>query len=195
MKSYFLGHPIVLGCIGEYLKGSGAENVLIESSVFGPNVTDSVLSGKNYVRSLKGLQMLKEAFSRLQWAEFLARDDMCKYRRQLKIILELKDKVVHKSSTASVTLLKQFQDTGAKLIEAFDNFVQTNRRHSETFLYWDIFIHLMHNLENLIRSDREGNWQLQLQAIQDLLPIFAACDSTNYLLCCTLYLEDMEKIA
>ena len=51
---------VALACLGKYLKGSGAENNLIQSAVFGVNVTDSVLSGKNYVRSLKGLQLLKE---------------------------------------------------------------------------------------------------------------------------------------
>ena len=53
---------VALGCIGKYIKGSGAESILIESGVFGTNVVESVLSGTNYVRSLKGLQLLKEAF-------------------------------------------------------------------------------------------------------------------------------------
>ena len=118
---------------------------------------------KNYIRSLKGLQMLKEACSSLQWAEFLKQQDIKnKYRQELEIIMELKDNVAHKSSTASLTLVKQFQDTSAKLTKAFDEFAQTNRSCSETFLYWDTFIDLMRSLENLIRSDKEGNWELQL---------------------------------
>jgi len=56
---------VALGCIDKYIKDSGAENILIESHVFGVNVVHSVLSGKNYVRSLKGLQLLKEALARL----------------------------------------------------------------------------------------------------------------------------------
>jgi len=63
-----------------------------------------------------------------------------------------------------------------------------------TFKYWDTFLHLMSYLENLVRSDREGNWNLQLQSIQDLLPLFAAFDSTNYLRWCSLYLEDMKRL-
>ena len=41
---------IALGCLGKYLKGSGAEIILIESAVIGVNVVDSVLSGKNNIR-------------------------------------------------------------------------------------------------------------------------------------------------
>ena len=38
---------IALGCLEKYLKGSGTENILIESAVFGINVIHSVLSGKS----------------------------------------------------------------------------------------------------------------------------------------------------
>ena len=52
------------------LKWSGTEIILLESSVFGPNVVQSVIASKNYARSLKGLQFLKEAILRLEWKEF-----------------------------------------------------------------------------------------------------------------------------
>ena len=52
-------------------KYSGAENIWVESAIFGINVVESVLSGKNYVRSVKGMQLLAEVMSRLQWAAFV----------------------------------------------------------------------------------------------------------------------------
>ena len=52
---------VALRCVGKYLKGSGAESILLESGTFGVLVVDSVLGGINYSRSLKGLQLLKEA--------------------------------------------------------------------------------------------------------------------------------------
>ena len=52
-------------------KYSGAENIWVDSAIFGINVVDSVLSGKNYVRSVKGMQLLAEVMSRLQWAAFV----------------------------------------------------------------------------------------------------------------------------
>ena len=61
---------VALGCIGKYLKGSGAQTILVESTVFGPNVVESVFSGCNYVRSLTGMQCLKEALERLQLTAF-----------------------------------------------------------------------------------------------------------------------------
>ena len=58
---------VVLGCLGKYLKESGAENILVERCVFGVNVVDSVLEAKNYSRFLKGMQLLKEALCLLEW--------------------------------------------------------------------------------------------------------------------------------
>jgi len=76
---------VALGCLGKYLRGSGVESILIESGTFGVNVVESVLNGRNYVRSVKGLQLLKEALSRLQCIEFFQKDSkMEKYKDQLE---------------------------------------------------------------------------------------------------------------
>ena len=58
---------VVLGCLGKYLKESGAENILVESCVFGVSVVDSVLEARNYSRSLKGMQLLNEERDVAQW--------------------------------------------------------------------------------------------------------------------------------
>ena len=90
--------------------------------------------------------------------------------------------------------LKEFEAKSEALIDDFVDFVSQNSKRSETFRYWSNFILLMSQVENLIRSDREGNWSLQLQSTQNLLPLFAAFDSTNYLQWCSLYLEDMYRL-
>ena len=51
---------IFLGCIGKYLRESGAESIWIENGIFGPNVTQAVLGGSHYVRSLAGMTLLSE---------------------------------------------------------------------------------------------------------------------------------------
>lgn len=61
---------IAFACNGKYLKESGAHLIFTESSVFGPAVTESVLKGMNYVRSLKGYILLSETLRRLQLKEF-----------------------------------------------------------------------------------------------------------------------------
>lgn len=185
---------VVLGCLGKYLKGSGAESILIESSVFGINVVESVLSGRNYNRSLKGMQLLQEALIRLELAEFFNQCDLDKYDDQINLLVQLRSNVNGKNVQESQKLLKDFMETSNPLINDFDDFIRGSRNSSETFRYWDTFIQIMSLLANLLRSDREGNWKLHLQTVQALLPLFAAFDSTNYLRWCSLYLEDMKQL-
>ena len=49
-------------------------------------------------------------------------------------------------------------------------------------------------LKNLIAADREGNWAAHLQAIQDILPIFAQTGSINHLRYGSWYLEKMRRL-
>ena len=49
---------LVMGAMGKYIDGSGAETVLAESKAYGKNVVRSVIDGSHYTRSLKGLMLL-----------------------------------------------------------------------------------------------------------------------------------------
>ena len=150
---------------------------------------------KNYLRSLKGLQLLKEAFARLEFEAFFKNaDHVTRYTELLDHLVQFRAKVAEKDRVESVSLLQQFKANSSDLIHEFDQYILQCSKESETFKYWDTFLHLMSYLENLVRSDREGNWNLQLQSIQDLLPLFAAFNSTNYLRWCSLYLEDMKRL-
>ena len=48
------------------------------------------------------------------------------------------------------------------------------------------------NLHNLISTDREGDWECQLQAVQ-YLPVFCETDNINYLRYATWYLEKLQR--
>ena len=60
-----------LASIGKYLSGSGCRAIWTENKVFGLDVVQSVLSRSDYERSVKGVTLLGECISRLQWVEFL----------------------------------------------------------------------------------------------------------------------------
>lgn len=185
---------VVLRCLGKYLKGSGAENIWIESGMFGVNVTESVLNGTNYVRSVKGMQLLGESLRRLQWVEFFKHHDKEDYHGLMEIVSQLKEDVSEKKQEASQAKLTKFINESSSLVEDFQNFLDSNNARSETHKYWDTFLNLLTLLNNLIRADREGNWELHLQTVQDVLPLFAVMDATNYLRWCSIYLEDMRKL-
>ena len=57
-------------CIGKYLRGSGIEDALVETGIFGLKVIELVFGGTHYVRSLRGLLIVSEALSIMQWEAF-----------------------------------------------------------------------------------------------------------------------------
>ena len=93
-----------------------------------------------------------------------------------------------------MVILEGSKTSTQPLVCAFVDFRNEAGKCSETFKYWDTFISLATHLGNLTRSDRGGNWNLHLQTVQTLLPIFMAFDSTNYIRWGSLYLEDMHKL-
>ena len=68
------------------------------------------------------------------------------------------------------------------MIESFQKFKNEGCNLSETFQYWDRFIALVKILKNLVRVDREGDWNHHLHTVQCILPCFALFDCVNGLL-------------
>ena len=48
----------LLACIGKYLEGSGAEEILVQTACFGPDTVKAVMNGGHYNRSKRGLNLL-----------------------------------------------------------------------------------------------------------------------------------------
>ena len=57
-------------CIGKCIQGSGIEESLRQTQVFGVNVVGAVLNDTNYARSLKGYLILANAIEKLKWEDF-----------------------------------------------------------------------------------------------------------------------------
>ena len=184
---------IFLGCMGKYLRGSGAGKIWTDSLTFGVNVVESVLNGRHYVRSLKGMLLLGEIMQRLQWCEFLKLYEAQQYA-ELEILRRLKTCVHDKLQAESQKLLADFMKEGCRFVHDFAEFCKKYKAQSENFAYWNNCLNMVSLLKDLIRSDRIGNWTLHLQTVQRILPFFAAFDCTNYLRWCSVYLEDMRKL-
>ena len=70
MMGIFHMAKVALHCAGKYFKGSGIDTALILAECFGKNTIESVLSGGHYVRSLLGMQIIKEALEIMKWEAF-----------------------------------------------------------------------------------------------------------------------------
>ena len=66
---------VVEHCIGKYLRGSGMEDALIETGVFGSKAVESMMNGSHYIISLRGIMILADALNTLKWEAFQKTND------------------------------------------------------------------------------------------------------------------------
>ena len=172
---------LIMGAISKYIEGSGAEIILAVSKAFGENVTRSVL--------------LSECFERLQWAEFFRIKGVREYMNELSLMQLMKSSVAEKNREESRAHLEAFMSASSRLIDDFNAFRSERCEVSETFAVWDRFVKMVSILRDLVRANCKGTWDMHLQSVQAVLPLFAGCDRINYLSWGSVYLEDMRKLA
>ena len=181
-------------CIGKLIKGSGFEDALVETKVFGLKVVESVLGGTHYVRSLRGLLIVSEVLTMMQWEAFWLTRDKTNYKAILESCNKLLNSLQEKDAKASISACKSCQAQIKPLKDEFDIFCSKSAESSELCRYLITIKNSIRFLQDLVCADRDGNWEKHLLSVQKLLPIFAECDSINYLRYASFYLEKMRKL-
>ena len=185
----------VLKCIGKYLSGSGADMTWLQAGVFGPAIIqNSILNAGHYSRCLLGMQFLAESFRRLLYKEFFVEKGVEQYKPELATLINLKTSVEKQDISESQKYMAEFATVSHKLIADLDAFIDARSAQNENFKFWVQFLTMMDVVHDLLRADREGIWELHLDAVQRALCLFAAFDCTNYLRWCSVYLEDMRRL-
>ena len=99
-----------------------------------------------------------------------------------------------KDKEEAIKCLKEFKILSTEMLGKFNKFLALKSEESETFKYWNNVSKMIQLLRNLVRADRERNWELYLTTVKEIIPMFAIFDHTNYLRWCSLYLEDIQTL-
>ena len=129
-----------------------------------------------------------------QRMHYLPEKGVHKHQDLIKILQELKTSVAAKDQDRSKTVLQNFMQQSGDLQKDVDSFVKQGCQESENFAYWYKFITYAGLARDMVRADREGDWQLHLLTVQNVLPLFAVFDKVNYLRWCSVYIEDMRQL-
>ena len=125
-------------CIGKLIRGSGIEDALVETKVFGLKVVESVLGGTHYVRSLRGLFIVLEVLTIMQWEAFWCTRDRNNYKSILESCNKLLASVQEKDSPTSIPAYESCLVQIKPLKEEFDDFCSKATESSELCKYWII---------------------------------------------------------
>ena len=71
---------------GKYIRGSGLDDALVETQVFGKKVIEQMLNGTHYIRSLRAILTFVDSINRLKWDAFWENNKEEKYRETLPLL-------------------------------------------------------------------------------------------------------------
>lgn len=195
MMGMFHWVKILLKCAGRYLKGSGIDDGLIETQVFGKVTLNSVLEGNHYVRSFHGLMMVSDTLNSLAWEAFWEWLKLNNRSTSDQFMDQAHD--VQQALYAKVRSTQKFEnllDQSLDLQEQFKCFLEECCAKSEVCQYFQVFQWMVAIIKHAVASDREGNFQLHLAVVQASLPIFRESDCINYLRYGMFYLESTKAL-
>ncbi|KAJ8668266.1 hypothetical protein QAD02_009929 [Eretmocerus hayati] len=185
---------VAMACAGKYLKNSGIENILIEANIFGVGVTEQILAGSDYAKSLEGLNAIYEPMRRLQLQEFFTEERLIRYENQIVTILTLQESFETNDIGECQLLYTQLKETCSSMMNEFKAHILKRCEESELYHFWNNGLTLISLIRDLVHADRTGNFPLRLQTLVKLQPIFHIMDRTNYSRWCAIYVEDMLRL-
>ena len=87
-----------------------------------------------------------------------------------------------------------FKQNSLQIQHDLDKFISEQSEKNENFRFRTQFLNQHDIVVDLIRADREGLWDLYLDAIQRALYEFTAWGSTNYIRYGSIYLEEARNL-
>ena len=190
MSSWWISYITVmsfLGSVGNMMKGSGLEELFAE--VYAEHSVIHMMSGK--------------AFSRALCAHFLTESTLMTLI--LTIIKEdenfdrsIIDKFFLELSLASTT--KQQLDGNLntpefeKLSQAISDTKELLSKKSRTAKLWISYVNYVATIKKFIIAERISNWELYLEAVTEMLNLFAATGHINYAKSARLYIQQMREL-
>lgn len=185
-----------LRCLGQYIEGSGLDNILIDADIYGVNTLSSVLKGTQYNRGIRAHKLLYEALRSIQIAEFM---ECMNYSQDFvqqihNCLQEIRENTVDKDHSGLIEKCNQYYQIIKDFLSSFSNFLCTRSTENEMFKYFNNYCEMVEVLLNSVMADRSNDYELHLVSTRKMLPYFFSTNHTNYIRGVTAYLQDMMKL-
>ena len=146
-----------------------------------------------YNRSIRVHKLLYEALMRLAWKEF---QTWCNEQHQAHVDA-LMTEIATMTADLCQTTFEEVMESASLLHVA--NLFSEFREHlmndcGPLACYWSSYMEMVEIVLNLVRASREGNWQMHLAAIHDMIPWCFSYDRINYARYLSTYYAEMTHL-
>lgn len=179
---------VLLTVIGKRFSDAGLRDILVESNVVSSGSVNAILEGRHYNRAVRAHLVLAEVMEQLRWSQY--EEWLCETETVIKLeeLQPLLNQVRQDWSEASVTSLMDLPLFN-EVKTTYSEFC--SRDHGPMFSFWNSYLNLVSLLRCFLRATRQGDWQMHLQCVRELLPWMFAYDRTNYCRYLSAYLCEM----
>ena len=170
-------HAVIamLRCLGVYIEGSGLDQVLSESCVYGPATMRQILSGSHVNRGVEAHTILASALLALKWTGEGQQVGLPDAEILLKIARDSDEKV--------------FQDLLKTVGDRLED-LRTDKS-SPMNQFYSTYLNMVLLLLNYIRAVRLGDWLLHLKTLQEFFPFFFTFNRSSYACFVPVYISMM----
>ncbi|XP_053399793.1 uncharacterized protein LOC123523028 [Mercenaria mercenaria] len=185
-----------MGIIGKRFKDAGLRDLAVESLVVAEGSIDGVLEGRKYNRAVRTHKLVYEAMMRLVWKGFLSWIEA----NHPEEMLHMDDTFLNIDRLHANTCHEQLHEFVSSLPfkhihELFIMYKNVLRKDcGQLAAFWMSYLDIVEVVLGLIRASREGDWQLHLAMIREIIPWCFAYDRQNYARYLSVYYTDMTRL-
>ena len=102
----------------------------------------------------------------------------------------------HAHQVTVLALHKLQRDAFSQCVDeaSFSTWEEARKRISPTFLFWDVILQLETLVLLVIRAHRQRNFNLYVEAMEELIPLFFALDHVNYARWASIHIRDLKSL-
>ena len=188
---------VLLSVIGKRFGQAGLRGIIIESGTIEEGFVEAVLNGKAYNRAVRFHKVMFEACMRLIWegfVEWFEENQAAEYQ----LIVTLKTDVVNFiDNEIDPAMFNEFlsSDKLDAIHVSFQQYATKLRSDNGTMsAFWISYVDLASLMLHFLSSSREGEWDLHLISISELIPWCFAYNRSNYARYLPWYLLQMINL-
>ena len=174
-----------IGAMGKHMKGSGLEEVLVESSVCASGSIEKVMSGKHYNRARIVIRTVAETLERLLWTTYLT-------ELQIQILPETQQLLMDLANNPRAANLEAVSqnDQCRNVIDQYEEY-KTSIRNGDlgkTPQFWINFLDKAWTLFRFLSATKQNDLAIHIYSLNEMCPLFFSQEKPNYARYTVLYL-------
>lgn len=176
----------LIGSIGKYMKGSGLEEVVVQSAVCASGSIDKVMNGKHYNRARYVIRISLEALERMLLASFQDEKGLVIDEEEMKLMSNLaktpsKENIsIVKSNSKWKEWMQKYEEYRAKV---------RSGEKGKTAQFWIGYMDKAWLLMRFLRATKENDLTLHIACLHEMCPLFFSQEKPNYARYTSVYLN------